>query len=197
MSGSGARLLAAVFGFWLVMRTLNKDQTGRTLVDYLVGNKASKSPYLDAGTGAPAGPAGPVGAPGSGSLLASLFPAGTPIVPQRRDQGRDLKATAGTPVLAPGNGTVLRNGSDPSGFGDSYPIVHFSTGPWAGQDVYFGHIKSSVTAGAAFGSGAVLGITQNGRGPFVGNATVPGWLEVGLAPGGSPGPFNQPLPAGL
>ncbi len=200
MSSSGVRILIAVLGFWLIMRSVNSDASGRTLVDRILGNKASKSPYLTAGVSAPVAPGGVPGAlvpSGSGSILKSLFPAGTAIIPQRRDQGRDLKAPAGTPVLAPGNGTVVRNGNDPGGFGVLYPIVHFLTGPWAGEDVYFGHIGSVVTAGQSIKAGQPLGFTQNGHGPFVGNATTPGWTEIGLAPGGNPGPFGQPLPAGL
>ena len=137
-----------------------------------------------------------VGQAASG-ILATLFPGGGVTV-KRQDQGRDLQAPANTPVLAPGNGMLVRNGSDPSGFGDSYPIVHFTSGPWAGQDVYFGHTLSLLPAGSSFTAGEAIASTQNGRGPYVGNAAgLAGWAEIGLAPGGNPGRFGQPLPAGL
>lgn len=130
-------------------------------------------------------------------ILAQLFP-GNSVTIKRQDQGRDLQAPANTPVHAPGAGYLVRNGSDPAGFGDSYPIVHFTSGPWAGQDVYIGHTMSLLPAGSQFKAGEPIALTQNGRGPYVGNAAgLPGWLEVGLAPGGNPGRFGQPLPAGL
>lgn len=36
MSGRG--LLMMIVGFWLIMRTVNQDSTGRTLVDHILGN---------------------------------------------------------------------------------------------------------------------------------------------------------------
>lgn len=192
---NGTRVLAAVLGFWILMRAINKDSTGRTLIDHLLQRPASQSPLLSAALPSSSTSSSTAG---TGSVLASLFPAGTSITPKRQDQGRDLQAPANTLVLAPGNGSLVRNGYDPSGFGDSYPIVHFTTGPWAGEDVYFGHTKSLLSGNQTIAAGQPLAQTQNGNGPYVGNATgLPGWLEVGLAPGGTPGPFDQPLPAGL
>lgn len=136
--------------------------------------------------------------PGSGSVMQSLFPAGTHVRVDRHDQGRDLQVAPGTHILAPGAGVVLRNATDPSGFGVSYPIVRFTSGPWAGMDVYFGHTRSLLRPGQHFAAGTPLSQTQNGSGPYVGNATgLPGWVEIGLAPGGVPGAFGQALPAGL
>lgn len=134
----------------------------------------------------------------AGGILAQLFP-GKSVSIKRQDQGRDLQTAPNTPVLAPGDGYLIRNGSDPNGFGDAYPIVHFTTGPWAGQDVYIGHTLSLLpSAGTQFTAGHPIAVTENGRGPYVGNAAgLPGWLEIGLAPGGNPGRFGQPLPAGL
>ena len=136
------------------------------------------------------------GTPGTG-MIASLFPAGSKIITQRRDQGQDIQGPANSPIFANGDGVVINNGYNPGGFGASYPIVHFTSGPWAGLDVYFGHIQSAVSPGQTINQGTTLGITQNGTGPYAGNATVPGWVEVGLAPGGVPGAFGQSLPPGL
>jgi murein DD-endopeptidase MepM/ murein hydrolase activator NlpD len=175
---------------------LTSALTGSSLADVTKGHPGS------IGQGGQLSAAGTVarsGVAGVGSVIASLFPKGTSVTPRRRDQGRDLQAPANTPVLAPGAGYLLRNGNDPHGFGDAYPIVHFTSGPWAGEDVYFGHTMSLLlTPGVQFAAGTPLAMTQNGKGPFVGNATgLPGWAEIGLAPGGSPGRMGQPLPAGL
>jgi len=143
----------------------------------------------DKGTGSPnpLSPAGP--------LFGRLFGLMPKI--QRRDQGRDLQVKPGQYVFAPGAGQVVAVKSNPGGFGAAYPIVHFLSGPWQGLTVYFGHIKSTVSPGQFVNFGTALGITQNGSGPYAGNATTPGWVEIGLAPGGNPGPFGQPLPPGL
>lgn len=101
-------------------------------------------------------------------------------------------------VLAIGDGTCLRNGLDPAGFGISYPIVRFTSGPWSGLDIYFGHTRSALRPGESFHSGQTISHTQNGTGPYVGNASgLPGWVEIGLAPNGNPGPMGQPTPPGL
>jgi hypothetical protein len=139
--------------------------------------------------------------PGSGSLVQALVPASVPISQvtwNRHDQGRDLEYPANTPILAMGDGYVLSVGNDSSGFGIAYPIVHFTTGPWAGLDIYFGHTRAVVQAGQSFKQGQIISYTGDGTGPYVGNATgIPGHVEIGLAPGGAPGPFSQPCPPGL
>jgi hypothetical protein len=40
-TGVGTGLLLAVLGLWLVLRTVNTDSTGRTLIDYLTGAAAA------------------------------------------------------------------------------------------------------------------------------------------------------------
>jgi len=171
--------------------------TGSSLADVISGRAGSVSHTGRTLAGGVAGVGSSVSA-GVGSVLHSLFPSSTAVTPGRHDQGRDLQAPANTPVLAPGNGVLIRNGYDPTGFGDSYPIVHFTTGPWAGEDIYIGHTRSLLAPGETFTQGQPIAQTQNGRGPYVGNAAgLPGWLEIGLAPGGAPGPYGQNLPAGL
>ena len=121
--------------------------------------------------------------PGSGNVIASLFPAGMKIQMGRHDMGRDLEqGQPGAPVLAPGAGHVVSVNSDPGGFGHAYPVVHFDTGPWAGQDIYFGHVQAALPAGAAVKAGQALAHLQNRTGPYVGNAQgMPGHIEIGLA----------------
>lgn len=221
-SGTGLRLLLLVLGFWLIMRSVSKDSNGLTLIDRIVGNKSSNSPLLATGSGAigtlgsaTTGVASGVasGATGvssagtgaaagivsvAGNVVSVLF-SGKRVQVKRRDQGRDLQAPANSVVEAPGSGYLIANKSDPTGFGDSYPVVHFTSGPWAGEDIYFGHTRSLLSSpNQSFTAGQGIAQTQNGSGPYVGNATgLPGWAEIGLAPGGTPGPMGQPLPAGL
>lgn len=114
----------------------------------------------------------------------------------RADQGRDIQTSPGAPIVAPGAGYVVRIGSDPGGggahFGPSYPIVHFTSGPYAGQTMYIGHTVAALAPGQHFNLGAVLSHTGHG-GPESGGAP-PGWAEIGFAPGGTPGPLGQAPP---
>jgi murein DD-endopeptidase MepM/ murein hydrolase activator NlpD len=169
---------------------------GAIVIDY--GVKSTRTAFASSPSGSAASASSTASGNGA-AVIDSLFGAQAGSVAiKRRDQGRDLQGAPGSNITAPGAGTVIRNGYDPSGFGISYPIVHFSTGPWAGLDVYIGHIRSAVSAGEQIVAGQVLGTTQNGSGAYVGNATgLPGWAEIGLAPNGNPGPNGQPLPPGL
>lgn len=125
-----------------------------------------------------------------------FLPHGQKFQYDRQDQGRDIQTAAGSPIIAPGDGYVVRIASDPGGggahFGPSYPIVHFTSGPYAGQDVYIGHTVAAMRAGQKFSVGEVLSRTQK-SGPLNGGAPD-GWAEIGFAPGGSPGRFDQPAP---
>lgn len=127
---------------------------------------------------------------GSSSIAGGFLPQGAKYVQGRKDQGRDGQTTPGGPLIAPGAGYVVRVGSDPGGFGPKYLIAHFTTGPYAGRTMYLGHTLAAVTQGS-FKQGQVLATT--GTSP-VGNASVPGWFEVGFADSGSPGPMSQPAP---
>src|SRR5581483_7818924 len=99
--------------------------------------------------------------------------------------------------VAPGDGVVLRIGSDPKGFGPRYPIVRFTSGPYAGKTMYIGHTMSDLKPGQQFRSGTVLSHTgATGKESWNGNASQPGWAEIGFAPGGVPGPDGQPTPFG-
>lgn len=124
----------------------------------------------------------PVRATSTGVATAGrLVPAGARLSWQRIDQGQDLVTDPGGPLLALGDGYVKQIASDPNGFGPDYPVVHFTTGPLAGRDVYYGHTHSALAAGARFTAGQV--ISHTGR-SGVGNATEGGWAEVGFWPPG-------------
>ena len=114
----------------------------------------------------------------AGGPLAGFLPRGAKLSFGRVDQGQDLATNPGGPILAPGSGYVVDVKSDPNGFGPHYPIVHFNSGPLAGKTVYIGHTLATVTPGQRFNAGDVLSHTGT-RG--VGNATTPGWVEIGMA----------------
>lgn len=120
-----------------------------------------------------------------------FLPRGASYKPGRQDQGQDFQTDPGAPIVAPGNGIVLDVKSDPNGFGPAYPVVHFTSGPYAGKDVYIGHTIASVRPGQKFTTGTVL--SHTGTHP-IGNAGVPGWAEIGYAPNGLPGAFGQQVP---
>lgn len=126
-----------------------------------------------------------------GTKAGGFLSAGFPYKAGRLDQGHDFQTSPGAPILAPGNGVVLSVKNDPHGFGPAYPIVHFTTGPYAGRNVYIGHTITQVRPGQRFQQGEVL--SHTGTQP-VGNAAVPGWAEIGFAPNGLPGPDGQQVP---
>ena len=127
----------------------------------------------------------------SGGYAGGFLPKGALYKPGRKDQGQDGQTNPGGAILAPGAGYVVAVKSDPNGFGPRYPVVHFTSGPYAGHDIYLGHTLSALSPGSRFAPGTVLSHTGT-RG--IGNATVPGWFEIGFAPGGLPGAFGQSVP---
>lgn len=103
--------------------------------------------------------------------------------PGRIDQGHDFQTDPGAAIVAPGSGTVVAVKSDPNGFGPAYPIVHFTSGPYAGKDIYIGHTLAALKPGQSFKAGQT--ISHTGTAP-VGNASVPGWAEIGFSTGQLP-----------
>jgi murein DD-endopeptidase MepM/ murein hydrolase activator NlpD len=126
-----------------------------------------------------------------GTKAGGFLSGGFPYKAGRLDQGHDFQTSPGAPIIAPGDGVVVSVRSDPHGFGPAYPIVHFTTGPYAGKNVYIGHTLAQVRPGQRFQQGQVL--SHTGSQP-VGNAAVPGWAEIGFAPSGLPGPDGQQVP---
>lgn len=126
-----------------------------------------------------------------GSDAGGFLPQGALYKPGRLDQGHDFQTAPGAPILAPGDGVVVAVKSDPNGFGPAYPIVHFTSGPYAGKDIYIGHTISQLQPGQKFTAGSILSLT--GKTP-IGNASLPGWAEIGFAPGALPGPDGQSTP---
>lgn len=118
-------------------------------------------------------------------LAGGFLPQGAQYIqgrgPDQGDHGRDLTTNPGGKIIAPGAGTVLAVNSDPSGFGPSYPVIRFTSGPYKGRTMYIGHVIATVKPGQSFGPGTPLGVTGTHG---VGSATTPGWAEIGF---GMPG----------
>ncbi len=133
-------------------------------------------------TPAPAAAASaPVSVPGQGGLPLPIQYLQHGTV----DQGVDYAASGGTPLLAMGPGTIIRTGI--AGFGPNAPVLHVTSGPLAGQAVYYGHAgQNLVPVGARVAQGQQISIVGNGR---VGISTGP-HLEIGFYP---PGPNGAGL----
>ena len=117
--------------------------------------------------------------PGKHGPLAGLLPAGANLKLGRIDEGQDGQTNPGGAIVANGNFKVVAVKSDPGRYGPSYPVVVFSSGPLAGKGpIYFGHTLAAVHPGQRGSAGQV--ISHTGKSP-VGNASVPGWFEIGLA----------------
>ena len=130
-------------------------------------------------------------APQSGGKAGGFLAATAAYTPGRLDAGHDFQTNPGGAIVAPGAGTVVKVLSDPNGFGPGYPVVHFTSGRYAGQTIYIGHTLAALRPGQSFQAGQTL--SRTGTTP-VGNASVPGWAEIGFAPGGTPGHTGQNAP---
>lgn len=115
----------------------------------------------------------------AGGPLAGLLPKGAMLKLGRIDAGQDGQTNPGGAIVANGNGEIVDIKSDPSGFGPRYPVVVFHSGPLAGHGpIYLGHTLAALGKGAQFHQGTILSHTGTSG---VGNATVPGWFEIGYA----------------
>jgi hypothetical protein len=191
-TGTGTRLLALVVGFWILMRSINKDSTHRTLINHLIDPSGSgtQSPILSAAITAGAAGSSPGLATsglvhGAGTLTPT--PAGTvnpfpAAAGSRLDQGFDLTARA---FLAPFDGVVLKAvRSDPGWGGGGYLAIQNSADP--SQVIYMAEgIAPIVQAGQSVSAGdPVAQAAVNPSNGIVGN------IEAGWASALSPG---QPL----
>lgn len=196
-STSAVWILGAWYSGYANMRT--QPGSGPTLV--LPGTKVIGSPSRPdkppkfvgqmAQNQIPGGPGGGGKVAPGGSRAGGFLPRNATYKPGRADAGRDGQTDPGGPMIANGNGVVIAIKSDPNGFGPDYPEVKFSSGPDIGRILYFGHTHSALRVGARVSPGSIISYT--GKTP-VGNASTPGWFEVGFADSGSPGPMGQPTP---
>lgn len=117
------------------------------------------------------------------------FPTKSPGEYRRVDQGWDLQypGTTPVPIRAMQSGTV-RVGSDPTGFGSSFPLLQLDQPIGGNSEVYYGHTFADVSLdGRHVTRGQVIGHT--GGAHSGGNASADSnFLEVGFWP---PGPMGS------
>lgn len=100
----------------------------------------------------------------------------------RLDQGIDFQGQPGSYVGAIGPGVVNAVKADPGGFGRAIYYT-LTAGPYAGRQIYLGHAQPTVKPGERLSAGqAIAQLLQHP----LGNATQPGWGEMGFAQGGVP-----------
>lgn len=193
MNTGGIKLLAAVIAFWVLMRAVNRDSSGRTLVDHILGQAGGANQLLPAF--APAGsarnpiitPHGPAlntgniaNAPGNETTLTTdPIPGATG---GRLDQGFDV---TGKTFLAPYAGRVLESEQADSGWGGGgYVAVQDAANP--DRVEYFAEgISPLVTKGQLVVAGQ--GIGRPVINPYNG---IAGNIETGPA---NPADPLQPL----
>lgn len=135
---------------------------------------------IQAAQSAAAAPAGSPSAPVGSSQVSSgggfTFPmpkgAASPTGTWSLDQGVDISAPGGTPLLAVGSGTIVLHGI--GGFGPSAPVLHLDSG----QYVYYGHAGpgNMLAIGTHVGAGQVISEVGSG---IVGISSGP-HLEIGF-----------------
>jgi murein DD-endopeptidase MepM/ murein hydrolase activator NlpD len=107
----------------------------------------------------------------------------------RTDDGVDIEdAPDGAAVYSITPGVVTAVASDPNGFGPNYPVILVTSGPLAGQSIYYGHVAASlVHVGQQVVAGepiAVIGHTGNAA------SLGHGHIEIGFSDG-SGDPLNH------
>jgi murein DD-endopeptidase MepM/ murein hydrolase activator NlpD len=108
----------------------------------------------------------------------------------RTDEGVDIEtAPDGAAVYAITPGVVTAVASDATGFGPDYPVIRVTSGPLAGDYIYYGHVAASlVQVGQRVAAGqpiAVMGHT--GDAASLGH----GHIEIGLSDA-TGNPLNHP-----
>lgn len=173
MNDAGIKLLAAVIGFWMVMRAVNRDSSGRTLIDHILGQSATANQILPAGAAS-----NPIGTPNAAGDV-NPVPGATG---NRLDQGFDLTSKT---FVSPYAGTVVASEqSDPGWKGGGYVAIANATNPR--QVTYIAEgIAPSVSKGQKVTAGQTIAVPQIN--PYNG---IPGNVEIGPANPSNP---LQPL----
>lgn len=166
----GIKLLAAVLGFWLIMRSINKDATGRTLVDHLLGQHGGANQKL----------------PSSSSSAITSGGATDPVPGasgNRLDQGFDVTSKR---FVSPFSGTVVASEQmDPGFAGGGYVAIQSASNPR--QVEYFAEgLAPTVTKGETVTAGQQIAVPRLSPYPTGGFGTI----ETGPA---NPSDPLQPL----
>ena len=98
----------------------------------------------------------------------------------RTDEGVDIEtAPDGAAVYSITPGVVTAVASDPSGFGPNYPVIRVTSGPLAGQYIYYGHVATSlVHVGQSVAAGQPIAVVGHaGDAASLGH----GHIEIGFS----------------
>jgi hypothetical protein len=178
MSDAGVKLLAAVIGFWIVMRTFNADASGRTLTDHILGLSGSPNLLIPMGGAPPGAASNPLGTPNARGQV-NPVPGATG---SRLDQGFDL--TSKTFVSPYAGKVVSSTPNSPGWMGGGYVAIANLLNPK--QVTYFAEgILPAVSQGETVQAGQTIGVPAIN--PY--NA-IPGNIEIGPA---NPAAPTQPL----
>jgi hypothetical protein len=110
----------------------------------------------------------------AGGKLGGFLSPNASLEYKRADEGKDVQLKPGEALHATGDFEVVAVKFDPSGFGPDYPVIKFTSGPQAGQVLYFGHGDSLVRQGQKGAAGTPIVRTSK-----TGHNAPPGWLEIG------------------
>lgn len=184
-TGVYTRILAAVLGLWLLLRSVNSDSTGRTLIDYIIGNKATKSPYLSQPLSTATQVGSTVATTGTGKAKVNSAGQTNPFPGasgSRLDQGIDLTSKQ---FLSPFAGVVkVAISSDPGWAGGGYLAIQSLSNPK--QVVYMAEgLTPTVRVGQRVAAGQIVATPRSN--PYNG---IVGNIEAGPANPSNPG---QPL----
>jgi len=187
-ASSASRLAGARGQLGDLQRQLSKLQAAQAAAAARAAAAASPGPGSSSGSSSSSGSGSSGAASGSGSSGAG---AGAPQVsssggftfPMSKgaavspgswtlDQGVDIAAPGGTPLLAVGSGTIVLHGI--GGFGPSAPVLHLDSG----QYVYYGHAGpgNMLAIGTHVSAGQVISEVGSG---IVGLSSGP-HLEIGF-----------------
>jgi murein DD-endopeptidase MepM/ murein hydrolase activator NlpD len=101
----------------------------------------------------------------------------------RTDDGVDIEAAPdGALVYSITPGVVSAVASDPAGFGPNYPVIEATSGPLAGQHIYYGHVAAAlVQPGQSVHAGQPIAIIgHTGDAVSLGH----GHIEIGFSDAG-------------
>jgi murein DD-endopeptidase MepM/ murein hydrolase activator NlpD len=160
-----------------LQRQLSKLQAAQAAAAAAAANAASGASGSSGSGGASVGS----GQVSSGGGFTFPLPRGSAVPPGgwTLDQGVDIAAPGGTPLLAVCSGTIVLHGI--GGFGPDAPVLHCDSSLAGYSYVYYGHAgpANAVAIGTHVGAGQV--ISEVGPG-IVGFSTGP-HLEIGFSDG--------------
>jgi hypothetical protein len=120
MNDAGVKLLAAVIGFWVIMRAVNRDASGRTLVDHILGQSGGANQLLPTDSYTNAAAAAP-----SGAGVQALLPTMNQIGARMGWNASQVAAWAGVENREDASGSLTAKNPTSNAYG----LAQFINGP--------------------------------------------------------------------